>query len=392
MRTPVPNPSADAHPSRARALAVVTDLLGLRPARPGDDPARTLGLVGSAAEPRYLVPLGWPAAATASCLAYLRLRPTRTQVQRGLVGRLVGGAGAGLVVRARFVADTGPGSLLARVAELIGEAPLAAGVGLGVADAVWKPTLQVFRPDGTPLAFVKIGWNEVTTALVRNEAAALDAVAASRSRLVVPSLLACSTWEGRTLTVVAPLPADVRRLPPGTNPSPLPVRDLDGPVEVRPVFTSTWWEEIDATLTAADEDHAGRELRKACVQVRDRYGALEAPVGRWHGDWVPWNLARCSAGLAVWDWEYSEPQVPVGLDEAHAAFQRELVGAGRPPATAFAAAEAAARAGRDPAPAVADLHALAVAARLLRQVAAGAPPTPLRPVLTSAAAAVLARP
>ncbi|MCU1354499.1 MAG: hypothetical protein JWM05_3708, partial [Acidimicrobiales bacterium] len=362
MRALDPAAPAPARGARHQALDVVSDLLGLRPARPGDDPATLLGLVGTPDAPRYLVPLGWPAAATASCLAYLRLRATRTRLQRGIVGRLVGGSAAGMVVRHRYAMATGPDSLVGFLSELLGEGPLAVGVGIGSLDAVWKPTLQVFRPDGTPVAYVKVGWNEVTRELVQNEADALAQVAAARPRIVVPGLLARASWHGRPLTAVAPLPPDVRRLPAGLGPSPLPVRDLDGPLAELAPLDGPWWAGIATTITAGTgiDDEVGGALRAAAELVRSRHGGFTTTVGRWHGDWVPWNLARCAGGLAVWDWEYSEAGAPVGLDEAHAAFQLSFVGAGRPAPTAFADAAAAVAATRDVHPAVADLHALAL--------------------------------
>ena len=51
------------------------------------------------------------------------------------------------------------------------------------------------------------------------------------------------------------------------------------------------------------------------------HGGRERAWARWHGDWVPWNLARSGRGLVAWDWEYSEPGAPVGLDELHCIYQ-----------------------------------------------------------------------
>ena len=67
--------------------------------------------------------------------------------------------------------------------------------------------------------------------------------------------------------------------------------------------------------------------------------------GRWHGDWVPWNLAVSAAGLHAFDWEHSASEVPVGLDLAHWAFQVSLVLHGSDAAAAAAAADAACRDG-----------------------------------------------
>jgi hypothetical protein len=62
--------------------------------------------------------------------------------------------------------------------------------------------------------------------------------------------------------------------------------------------------------------------------------------GRWHGDWVPWNLARSSAGLVAWDWEHSSTGMPVGSDVVHQAFQVALTLRHEDAAGATRAAEA----------------------------------------------------
>ena len=93
---------------------------------------------------------------------------------------------------------------------------LAVAVGMGHLDEVWKPTLQVFRPDGTPAAFVKVGLGPVGDRLVAAEAETLAGWAHfGDPRLVVPDLIADTTWNGLRVAVVAPLPEDARRLPPG---------------------------------------------------------------------------------------------------------------------------------------------------------------------------------
>ncbi|PWR12748.1 hypothetical protein DKT68_02545, partial [Micromonospora acroterricola] len=70
-----------------------------------------------------------------------------------------------------------------------------------------------------------------------------------------------------------------------------------------------------------------------------RHGGTAVEFGHWHGDWVPWNLGRHAGRLVAWDWEHSGPDVPVGFDLAHDAFQRSLVLRGEPAAVAAAAAD-----------------------------------------------------
>jgi hypothetical protein len=78
----------------------------------------------------------------------------------------------------------------------------------------------------------------------------------------------------------------------------------------------------------------------------DRIVTAAAPgsmleVGRWHGDWVSWNLARAATGRVAWDWEYSHRHVPLGFDLMHWHFQETLAGSDATLDSAVAASHAA---------------------------------------------------
>lgn len=315
------------------ALGVLTDLLGLRPASASRrDPGHTLGVVGGTDHPRFLLPLDHPPATTAACVAYNALRPTRTRATRRAVALA---AQVGLdrrVAGTRFVADRSPGSLLAHLADLLGEPDVQVAVGVGNHDAVWKPTLQCFTPDGEPVAYVKVGLGPVAAELVTTERAALEAWdRLDDPRLVVPGLLATTVWEGTPIICTQPMPVDVRRLPPGVI-SPWPVRLLDAPLPDQPITAAPWW-------TERTRRHDGdAEVAGLLAVIEDRHRGPDRSWARWHGDWVPWNLARCSRGLVAWDWEYSEPGAPVGLDEVHGEYQHHRVLLGRTVADALQAA------------------------------------------------------
>jgi hypothetical protein len=312
----------------ASSLDALTGLLDLRPGG-GTDRTR-LGIVGG----RFLVPLDFPDASPEACLAYLGLRDRKTQVIRGAVGLALKAGLGRFVAREELTADTGPGSLIALLADLLAdpdeEPGLAVAVGLNRIDEVWKPTLQVFRPDGAPAAFVKIGLGPVGDRLVGAEADALATWAGHPDpRLVVPDLIADTRWNGLRIAVVAPLPEDARRLPPGT-PSAWAVRDLDGPEQHAALDAAPWWTE---RRTACADQPAIDDL---LGRIEDRQVGTEHAWARWHGDWVPWNLARCHRGLIAWDWEYSEPGAPVGLDEVHGRYQQAHVAEGRSIAASLA--------------------------------------------------------
>ena len=376
----------------ASSFAAVTRLLDLRPAGGVVRPhAVQLGIVAGRSGPRFLVPLDHRGAAPEVCLSYLGLRDVRTRITRGAVGWALRAHADRLVARERVTADGGPGSLIAHLAELLHdpdqEPGLAVGVGLGQLDEVWKPTLQIFRPDGTPAAFVKIGLGPVAKRLVTTEAATLRAWGRfGDPRLVVPELIAESIWNDIPIAVIAPLPLDARRLPPGTPPA-WPVRELDGPAVSAAPTEAPWWTQ----RRAATADHL--MVDALLDQIESRHGDEQA-WARWHGDWVPWNLARCHRGLVAWDWEYSEPGAPVGLDEVHGAYQQARVLEGRSISESLALSHALRDTTFDPAGSrrwLADAHVAMLLTRSTELEQLSGTPPRHQPELLAAAAAIFRR-
>jgi Phosphotransferase enzyme family len=209
-----------------------------------------------------------------------------------------------------------------------------------------KPVLQVFSAAGTPLGFVKVGWNEWTRDGVRREAAALRACETRSLGFDVPKLLALSEWHGLDLLATAPLPDRVRGV---RLAAPLPdasvLREISqltaGSAGL--LADSPWWRGIRARIQQNVTDHSSRQvLERIAGQLAAGYGDVPLEYGFCHGDFVPWNLARLGERLYVWDWESSAPDAPLGFDAVHYHFQVAFVGRGLPlgEATALAARSA----------------------------------------------------
>ncbi|MCB0986784.1 MAG: hypothetical protein H6519_00080 [Microthrixaceae bacterium] len=309
---------------RPGALDTLSAVLGLHPVLapgnrpPADGPTETalLGLVGSLDAPRFLVPVDHPDATCAALSAYNRLRPLRTRLNRRVVAATATTPGLSKrVVSMRFTVDRGPGSLVEHLGQTLGVEDLQVAVGVGNFDAVWKPTLQCFTPDGEPVAYVKVGVGPVGAHLVARERPVLEAwTEHDDPRLVVPRLLAVGSWRDHPLVACEPMPLDARRLPPG-DVSAWPVRQMDPPLADRPLLDASWW--TDRRRDFGDDG----DIAALMDGVEAVHGGRERAWARWHGDWVPWNLARSGRGLVAWDWEYSEPGAPAGLDELHCIYQ-----------------------------------------------------------------------
>ncbi|WP_422739591.1 hypothetical protein ACN263_10385 [Micromonospora sp. WMMD729] len=309
-------------------------------------------VVPSVPRARFLVPLGAPRAGAASLLAYNALRPPKVRVMRAALGGLARFGAAGLAPFPTLTVSVPVGAPVAdlvlteRLAGALGGTPLLAACGVRPPDPNAKPTLQLFTVDGRPRGYAKIGWNDATRALVTAEAAALRALRAVTGvpdHPTPPGLLTETAWAGQAVAVIEPLPPDVRGVPVDDPPRIAALlavaRRGDAPGVSRPLASSTFLARLAAQAQRAT-GAAGARAVAAVDALARRHGDTTVEFGHWHGDWVPWNLGTHDGRLVAWDWEHSGPDVPVGFDLAHDAFQRSLVLRGEPAAVAAVAVDA----------------------------------------------------
>lgn len=274
--------------------------------------------------PSYLLPLDGSAAARARLLLayndlrYLKRRLARRGVAIGIRTGLLrprphqvavvaappGWAGTDLRTHLAGVLDRAPNELL------LGTAVRVAAGGL-------RPTITVTDRAGTPISFVKVGRGQVHARRLQDEHVALSAVRDELAGVHTPAPQSFADWCGRAVLAVEPLPSDIVRVDLRDDRSTwdalADLRGLGGPPAAlrESAWAQTTRERIRA-LPAARGERLEDRLR-AC---EDRHGDGVLEMARRHGDWSPWNLARTASGrLVAWDWEFSQPSAPWGLDQ-----------------------------------------------------------------------------
>jgi hypothetical protein len=319
----------------ARTPAVTWAVAGELP--DGFDRSERFAVLQAGGGRSFVVSLASRPGTSSALTSYNALRSGRKRLARSVLGL---GLRAGLaqpLLRDKIDIGVAAGTAPARLAgELIGEhlhklfgrGPVVVAVGAGVGP-YRKPVLQVFTTSGTPLGYVKVGWNDWTREAVRREAEALCACAARPMRLGVPELLSHSTWSGLDLMVTAPLPRRIRRLGSGAQlPDAGLLREISeiGPAYVGELATSPWWLGIRARIQSGVTDPVARPaLADAAERIERAHGQITLEFGGWHGDLVPWNLARLGDRLYAWDWESSAASAPLGFDAVHFHFQVAFV-------------------------------------------------------------------
>jgi hypothetical protein len=312
--------------------------------------ASSWAVVPSVERARFLVPLGNRRVAAGSVLAYNALRSGPTRAVRSLIGAVARTGAAERLPFPVLSARADGSSLIAHLATVLNEPSLVAAIGVRPPDPNRKPTLQLFDEWGRPQGYAKVGWNAATRSLVRAESGALRGLPPDPGGdyPVTPRPLYAGEWAGRAIGVTAPLPESVRRLSDPHHPrlaAMLATARRGGPPSRRrPLVASSFLERLrrEAEQVPGAE---GTAVRAAIVGLVTRAAGVGTEFGDWHGDWVPWNLGEIPGGgrLVAWDWEHSGPDVPIGLDLAHQAFNTALVVGGQSAERAADAADAALR-------------------------------------------------
>jgi hypothetical protein len=302
----------------------------------------------SARNPRALVPLATYRTAGAALRQYNAGMRAPARVARAMAGFAMA-IGAGQVAfRHRlnvFVAaeatseSVAESVLIGHLRRALDRTDLHAAVNLGPARPNRKPILQLITAQGRSCGYVKVGWNELTRGLVRDEAAALRPFVVRPPRsFSVPVMIHAGPWSGLELLVVTPLP---NRLWGGGMPDELPLAAtrevaLAGGIERRPLAQSSYWRAVKRRIgdLAPGPGSVRARVEAIADHLEGEHGGRKLDFGRWHGDWAPWNMARFGDRLLIWDWERSGGPVPVGFDVLHFDFQVALHVRGMPPAAA----------------------------------------------------------
>ncbi len=370
---------------RLAALSETTRLLWPEPARVTPGSGDRL-LAPGARRPRILLPAD-RAAAVAALRAYGRVESRSARlVTAGLIWSLRCGLGRAVLRRGvRVEVPEGAETVETYLSAALGRPVCAALYARPAGRANDKPVLQALSPgsSGPPVAFVKVGVNELTGRLVRAEAAALARLPRAAGTVVrAPEVLHSGSWRGLDILALSPLPTWEPGRPVTPELLAAALREIAGAAGTERIrlASSPYWTELHDRVAALPGE-AAEQLRAALAAIGERHGDTDLVFGSWHGDFTPWNTGGAGGGLLVWDWERFATGVPVGFDALHHRLQRAVSDPAADPARAAAdcvrdAAGTLAPFAAEPvdAPLVARLYLAELAARYIadRQAEAGA--------------------
>ncbi len=267
----------------------------------------------SAQEPHLLLPVQ-PRVVTAAALRrHHDARSTKEKLV-GFAAEIAGRFGIAHLAGGEMV-DLAPFGLIEQLGAKLEEPNLIASIAIGPPRRNRKPVIQLLRPNGTSVGFVKVGWSTLTRELVTNEAARLKNVAGRLPEPLAAPVVLCELSTNDTDTVVtSPLAVSptMKAAPPLTDKAVLGLARCRG----------THRRGVNDLGTILDMRAATKPLPVDVDQLVAKHDGAELEAGLWHGDLTPWNMATAGSTVMVWDWEFAGLDRPVGFDLLHAAFER----------------------------------------------------------------------
>ena len=193
------------------------------------------------------------------------------------------------------------------------------GIMLGTPRANQKPVLQMFGRDGSVIGFAKIGHNDLTAELVRNEARTLDLLGRRRPVLFeTPRLLHHGQWQTLEVCAMSALSGKLGVHTPHDQriAAMAELARLFGSTK-QPLGASEYYRRLGVRVDRVHEGETRRRLAAGLRAIANRWSDAEVELGAWHGDWGHWNMALDGTVVQLWDWERFDDQVPIGFDGLH---------------------------------------------------------------------------
>jgi hypothetical protein len=286
--------------------------------RQGYTRARWFFLLPSPASPRWLFPLGNGHGARAGLEIY-KPYATGARILKSLLTLMVAARGQALVPHKVLVASRGSLPLEALVREVTGEGEAVFALSLGTPNRFRKLTIQVMRPEGETLGYIKLPLTEAATGRVRHEAEVLRRLENFKALAGhIPKVLHAGDWKNGYILFQSGGPSytgptqfnnlheEFLQKLRGVHPAQKPGEALLKEVAARwqkaePSLNSAWRALGQAALTKAEQELKGTMI----------------PCGIMHGDFAPWNTRVGDGRLYAFDWESAAWDAPILWDIFH---------------------------------------------------------------------------
>jgi hypothetical protein len=233
--------------------------------------------------------------------------------------RVVKAGWEGWGCRQLLVASKGLLPLEAMVRNVTGEPELTFAMSLGFGGKLRKLTVQVMRPDGEIMGYIKFPLTEAATERVRHEAAILERLwNFAPLRQHIPKVLYASEWADGFLLFQStgpcrPGPVEFGRLHEAFQRTLWGVYGVEKPGRTLVEEVAARWQKSVSLIDAELWELGKRALERASREL----DGLMISSGISHGDFAPWNTRVEAERLFVFDWESAAWDAPILWDTFH---------------------------------------------------------------------------
>lgn len=280
--------------------------------------ARSFVALPSLTAPRWLFPLG-NGRCTLQGLQIYKPYARAARILKGLLAAIVAARCQGFAPHRVLVASQGALPLEALVREVTGECQPVFSLFVGTEVRFRKLTVQVMRPDGEILGYIKLPLTDAAVERVRHEAETLNhlwSFPALRSH--IPRVLYSGEWGDGA--ILFQLGGPSRPGPIQFNSQCEEFLQLLWGIHKTEKPGQVLWEEVAARWRKAEPSLASgwRALGLAALaKAKRELGGVTVPCGVAHGDFAPWNTRVGDGRLYVFDWESASWEAPTLWDMFH---------------------------------------------------------------------------
>lgn len=217
----------------------------------------------------------------------------------------------------------GPGDILGYLKGIWGQSDLTFAISLGTPGVHRKPVIQVLTRNGEVLGYAKVGWNDLTNALVQNEVEILSKLGERETGLRVPEVLHSGEWQERFVCVLSGHNSAADQAPSKMGLEYLQVLEELASLHTRwrSLEESPHWHGLADRVACVRSSYYRHLLARGMDYVRRVLGQRLLPFHLRHGDLAPWNAQRVDGRLFLFDWEYADWEAIPGYDLFHFMFQ-----------------------------------------------------------------------
>jgi hypothetical protein len=288
--------------------------------------ARNFVALPSFTSPRWLFPLGNPRCAQQG----LRIYQPYARIARTVKGLLTAAAAApcqGMAPNRVLVASRGPLPLEDLVREVTGECQPVFALSLGNEARFQKLTVQVMRPEGEIMGYIKLPLTDAASVRVSHEAKILNHLWSFPAlRPHIPRVLYSGKWGNGAILYQSGGPS-----------RPGPVRfsgqcedflRVLGRIHASETPGHMLWDEVAARWRKSEPclSCEWQALGQAALaRARREIDGVMIPCSVAHGDFAPWNIRAGDGCLYVFDWESASWPAPTLWDAFHFKTQVEVL-------------------------------------------------------------------